>query len=135
VQPTRSWTLLGTRGHAYARSICLEIETVAVTGREGGEEGLAIRTMATIILLPRGGAWMGNGTHILKGVTIGEGAVVGANSVVMSDVPPFALALGNPAEVLIRGYGKPSTAKRKPTPAASESSSPSKIESTTASDP
>ncbi len=58
-------------------------------------------------------AWIGNGSHIMKGVTIGEGAIIGANSVVISDIPPFALALGNPAEVLIRGFGKPSTAKRK----------------------
>jgi len=58
------------------------------------------------------GAWIGNGSHIMKGVTIGEGAVIGANSVIISDVPPFALAMGNPAEVLIRGFGKPSTAKR-----------------------
>lgn len=58
------------------------------------------------------GAWIGNGSHIMKGVTVGEGAVIGANSVVISDVPPFALAMGNPAEVFIRGFGKPSTAKR-----------------------
>ena len=56
-------------------------------------------------------AWIGNGTHIMKGVTIGEGAVVGANSVVIFDVPPFSLAVGNPAEVLIRNYGRPSKKK------------------------
>lgn len=59
------------------------------------------------------GAWIGNGGHIMKGVTIGEGAIIGANSVVISDVPPYALAMGNPAEVFIRGFGKPSTAKQK----------------------
>ena len=53
-------------------------------------------------------AWIGNGSYIMKGVTIGEGAVVGANSVVISDIPPFSLAIGNPAEVLIRNYGRPS---------------------------
>jgi acetyltransferase-like isoleucine patch superfamily enzyme len=52
-------------------------------------------------------AWIGNGSHIMKGVTIGEGAVIGANSVVISDIPPFSLALGNPAEVLLRNYGRP----------------------------
>lgn len=51
--------------------------------------------------------WIGNGSHIMKGVTIGEGAIIGANSVVIADVPPFALALGNPAEVLIKNYGRP----------------------------
>jgi acetyltransferase-like isoleucine patch superfamily enzyme len=57
-------------------------------------------------------AWIGNGSHIMKGVTIGEGAVIGANSVVISDIPPFSLALGNPAEVLLRNFGRPS---KKPT--------------------
>jgi acetyltransferase-like isoleucine patch superfamily enzyme len=53
-------------------------------------------------------AWIGNGSHIMKGVTIGEGAVIGANSVVISDVPPYCLAVGNPAEVYFRNYGRPS---------------------------
>lgn len=58
-------------------------------------------------------AWIGNGSYILKGVTIGEGAIIGANSVVISNIPPFALAMGNPAEVLMMNVGKPSTAKKK----------------------
>jgi acetyltransferase-like isoleucine patch superfamily enzyme len=59
-------------------------------------------------------AWIGNGAHIMKGVTIGEGAVIGANSVVINDIPPYSLALGNPAEVFFRNYGKPSVPKRTP---------------------
>jgi acetyltransferase-like isoleucine patch superfamily enzyme len=59
------------------------------------------------------GAWIGTGSYIMKGVTIGEGAVIGANSVVISNVPPYALAMGNPAEVILRDFGLPSTAKRK----------------------
>jgi acetyltransferase-like isoleucine patch superfamily enzyme len=51
-------------------------------------------------------AWIGNGSHIMKGVTIGEGAVIGANSVVISDIPPYSLALGNPAEVFLRNFGR-----------------------------
>jgi len=53
-------------------------------------------------------AWIGNGSHIMKGVTIGEGAVIGANSVVISDIPPYCLAMGNPAEVYFRNFGRPS---------------------------
>jgi len=53
-------------------------------------------------------AWVGNGSYIMKGVTIGEGAVIGANSVVISDIPPYTLAMGNPAEVLFRNFGRPS---------------------------
>lgn len=62
-------------------------------------------------------AWIGNGTHIMKGVTIGEGAIIGANSVVLTDIPPFSLAFGNPAEVFFRNVGRPS--KKSSPPAAS----------------
>jgi acetyltransferase-like isoleucine patch superfamily enzyme len=37
------------------------------------------------------------GVCILPGVTIGEGCVVGAGSVVAKDLPEFAVAVGNPA--------------------------------------
>ncbi len=47
-------------------------------------------------------AWIGLGTFIMKGVTIGEGAIVGSNSVVISDVPPFSVVLGNPARVVVK---------------------------------
>jgi acetyltransferase-like isoleucine patch superfamily enzyme len=58
-------------------------------------------------------AFIGNGSHIMKGVTIGEGATVASNSVVISNVPPYSLAIGNPAEILFRNYGLPTTARRK----------------------
>lgn len=45
-------------------------------------------------------AWIGFGASILKGVTVGEGAVVGANAVVTRDVPPYVVVAGNPARVV-----------------------------------
>lgn len=45
-------------------------------------------------------AWIGFNASILKGVTIGEGAVVGAGAVVSRDVPPYSVAVGNPARVI-----------------------------------
>lgn len=45
-------------------------------------------------------AWIGMNVIILKGVTIGEGAVVGAGSVVTKDVPAWCVAVGNPAKVV-----------------------------------
>ncbi|HWB95746.1 MAG TPA: acyltransferase [Bryobacteraceae bacterium] len=52
-------------------------------------------------------AWIGNGTQIMKGVTIGEGAIIGANSVVISSIPEYCMAMGNPAEIFLRNVGRP----------------------------
>lgn len=37
---------------------------------------------------------------LMPGVTIGEGAIIGANSIVTKDVPPYSIAVGNPAKVV-----------------------------------
>lgn len=44
--------------------------------------------------------WIGSGSIILKGITIGEGSVVAAGSVVTKDVSPNVIVGGNPARVL-----------------------------------
>ena len=46
------------------------------------------------------GASIGANATILCGITIGEGAMIGAGSVVTKDVPPFAVVVGNPAKVI-----------------------------------
>lgn len=45
-------------------------------------------------------AWIGFNSIIMKGVTIGEGAVIGAGSVVTNDVPDYAVVGGNPAKII-----------------------------------
>jgi acetyltransferase-like isoleucine patch superfamily enzyme len=44
--------------------------------------------------------WIGARTTVLKGVTIGEGAIIGMNSVVTRDIPPYSVSVGNPAKVV-----------------------------------
>lgn len=51
-------------------------------------------------------AWIGFGSSILKGVTIGEGAIVAAGSVVVDDVGPWTVVAGSPAR-LVRTLQRP----------------------------
>ena len=45
-------------------------------------------------------SWIGFNASILKGVTVGKGAIVGACSVVTKDVPDYAIVAGNPAQII-----------------------------------
>jgi len=56
-----------------------------------------LRTQAVYI---KNDAWIGFNVIILKGVTIGEGAIVGAGSVVTKDVPDWTIVGGNPAKII-----------------------------------
>lgn len=49
--------------------------------------------------------WLGGGVIVCPGVTIGDNTVVGAGAVVTKDLPPYVLAVGNPARV-IRDLGE-----------------------------
>ena len=48
----------------------------------------------------KGDNWIGAGAIILKGVTVGEGAVISAGAVVTKDVPPYSIVAGVPAKVI-----------------------------------
>jgi len=56
------------------------------------------RTKGNVII--ENDVWIGAEVFIMPGVTIGNGAVIGARSVVTKDIPPYAIAAGNPARVV-----------------------------------
>lgn len=44
--------------------------------------------------------WIGTGAKILDGVKVGQNSIIGAGSVVVKDVPPWSMVLGNPARII-----------------------------------
>lgn len=50
--------------------------------------------------------WIGIDAIILKGITVGDGAIIGAGSVVTKSVPPYAIVAGNPAKLIKYRFSK-----------------------------
>ena len=48
--------------------------------------------------------WIGQNATILAGVRIGDGAIIGCNSVVGSNVPPYTIVAGNPAKPIRKRF-------------------------------
>lgn len=48
--------------------------------------------------------WIGQNVTVLPGVHIGDGAIIGMNSVVSRDVPPYTVAAGNPARIIRKRF-------------------------------
>lgn len=44
--------------------------------------------------------WFGSGVVILDGVTVGKGSVLGSNTLVNKDIPPYSIAVGNPVRII-----------------------------------
>lgn len=44
--------------------------------------------------------WIGTRTMLIGGIHVGDGAIIGAGSIVTKDVPPYAVVAGNPARII-----------------------------------
>jgi galactoside O-acetyltransferase len=80
-----------------------ERENDVLNWRRGVKDWTPI-PMAPVVIHNK--AWIGARAIILKGVTVGEGAVVGAGSLVTKDVPAWTVVAGNPAKVIRTGLEK-----------------------------
>jgi acetyltransferase-like isoleucine patch superfamily enzyme len=72
-----------------------------ITQNHNFDEGTRVPYDSTYIykdVIIEDNVWVGTGVIILGGVTIGEGAIIQAGSVVVNDIPKYAIAGGHPAE-------------------------------------
>ncbi|RAS07150.1 acetyltransferase-like isoleucine patch superfamily enzyme [Ensifer adhaerens] len=99
-----SWdvTVVDNNSHSTDGDVRLNDGIDWTTGSRSGRLG-AFKDWADVTCAPvriEDKAWIGFGATIMKGVTIGEGAIVAANSVVTKNVPAYTVVGGNPARVI-----------------------------------
>ncbi len=92
--------LLGRRDHDYqcAGKAMRQAPWVGDPDYSGGE-----RNSEVII---EDDVWIGFGAVVLSGVVVGRGAIVAAGAVVTKDVPPYAIAAGNPAREVAKRFDR-----------------------------
>ena len=108
-------TIIGAYSHIgpYCSFNCVKMGnycSVATGVHIGGEEHAFFDFSTSDLLSDKNDAetqttigndvWIGAQCYIRMGVSIGDGAVVGANSFVNKDVPPYAIVAGSPAKIL-----------------------------------
>ena len=69
-------------------------------GYDDLDRPIAVQSMPERPVRIGDGSWLGYGTVVLPGTTIGRHVVIGANSVVRGDIPDFSIAAGNPAKII-----------------------------------
>jgi acetyltransferase-like isoleucine patch superfamily enzyme len=79
-----------SHSRSASRRHCQAVEIFA-----GSDFDMTDVGMAPIVI--EDDVWIGFNAVILKGVTIGKGAIIGAAAIVTKDVPPYAVMVGNPA--------------------------------------
>jgi acetyltransferase-like isoleucine patch superfamily enzyme len=68
-------------------------------GYEDLDRPISVQAMPERPVRIGAGSWLGNGTVVLPGTTIGRHVVIGANSVVTGEIPDYSIAVGAPARV------------------------------------
>lgn len=95
---------------------------IVINGRVRGGSDIVIEHQVTIGAEGRrspvlgDGVFLGAGAKLVGGITIGEGARIGANAVVVHDLPPYCTAVGVPARVVRRRPPPEPTATPDPLP-------------------
>lgn len=93
----RNVTVVCDESVHIGRDCAISWDVVIMDTDQHERPGLAQGTSAVVI---EDGAWVGCRAIILKGVTIGRGAVIGAGAIVTRDVPAYSVAVGQPARVV-----------------------------------
>ncbi|KJY78439.1 hexapeptide transferase [Vibrio coralliilyticus] len=77
------------------------VKIMTSDGHNITKDGKRINSAQSIEIGPK--VWLTDNVTVLKGVTVGEGSIIGINSTLTKSVPSGAIAVGNPAKVVQNG--------------------------------
>lgn len=86
-------TLMIDMNHDYR-----SVTTATASFLNGCEKTIRVRRKGQIII--QNDVWIGHNVILMSGIKIGNGAVIGAGSVVTKDIPPYSIVAGNPCKVI-----------------------------------
>jgi chloramphenicol O-acetyltransferase type B len=90
----------GVRMHRRIQHPCIDHPELVATGYgRSAPPDYPECTMRSPITIGND-VWVGRDATLLGGITVGDGAIIGAYAVVASDVPPYAVVVGNPARII-----------------------------------
>jgi acetyltransferase-like isoleucine patch superfamily enzyme len=99
-----AFSVLGSSERVEIKDHCVFAAYVQITDAEHGFEDPAVlikhAPFTTAPVVVEENVWFGSGVVVLKGVTVGSGAVIGAKSLVTKDIPALGIAYGTPAKVV-----------------------------------
>lgn len=79
-------------------------QNIVISGLNHGYEDIMLpprsQKVVTKQIIIEDNVWIGANSVITAGVTVGKHAIIGAGSVVTKDIPPYCVAVGNPARVI-----------------------------------
>lgn len=83
-----------------ASDVCITSHNHGINPED--EDSYALEPLTEAPVTIKNGCWIGEKVVILPGVTIGERCIIGAGSIVTRSIPPYSMAVGNPARVIKR---------------------------------
>ncbi len=86
------------------------VSTYPIVGEKGWKQKIVLPAKNNYVIIGND-VWVGINAIVLAGVRIGDGAIVGAGSVVTHDVPPYAIVAGVPARTIRYRYSEEQRAK------------------------
>ncbi|POF34483.1 CatB-related O-acetyltransferase [Roseibium marinum] len=91
--------IMNGANHAMTGFSTFPFNIFADAWREGFDEATIFDHLRGDMIVEHD-VWFGTGATVMPGVTICSGAIIGAHTVVASDVPPYAIVVGNPGRVM-----------------------------------